>query len=518
MDLIESLFWGSLLRGSQCVLQAAPYIVAGLITAGIFRRLLGHDEMRRLFGHGTWRAIPQAWIIGMLLPICSLGVIPVAREMRRAGLTGGTILAFALAAPLFNPLSLLYGLTLSEPFTIFAFGLCTLLVVTVVGVIWDRLFPNSTIAEPPPRAVPHGLRRMLAVGVVSARELAGPSLPYLLVGVFGVVALSWILPYGSLQRTMSHQNPWAPLLMAAIAVPAYATPMLAMSQLGSMFQHGNSVGAAFTLLTLGAGTNLGLVLWMQRSYGWRRAATWFALLMSVVIVLSYGVERPLYPTAIEAADHTHAFDVYCRPFPTGMDHLGTLVWNKLRQGTQIHEIYGMIGLAVILLSGVSLLRLDRRVRIEDWLEHPVPEGESVRKWYSAALPAPVLGFAALVMLFVVSVVGCFTYYPPAPEALEQISNAQIETLAAAVSGDRQHAEHWLPIYTDWVRKLQVGVYLRMGHVSEYQRMKAKLVEDRLELLQHEMADGDSKEVHKLVWAITLSQRRLRESFLEAGNG
>jgi uncharacterized membrane protein YraQ (UPF0718 family) len=188
METIESLFWGAVLRGSQCVLQASPYIVAGLVTAGIFRRLLGHDGLRRLFGHGTWRAIPQAWIIGMLLPICSLGAIPVAREMRRAGLTGGTILAFALAAPLFNPLSLLYGLTLSEPLTILAFGLCTLVVVTVVGVIWDRLFPDSTIAEPAPPPVAHGVRRMLAVGVVSAREIAGPSLLYLIVGVSGVAA------------------------------------------------------------------------------------------------------------------------------------------------------------------------------------------------------------------------------------------------------------------------------------------------------------------------------------------
>jgi hypothetical protein len=45
-------------------------------------------------------------------------------------------------------------------------------------------------------------------------------------------------------------------------------------------------------------------------------------------------------------------------------------------------------------------------------------------------------------------------------------------------------------------------------------MKAKLVEDRLELLGHEMAEGDAKEIHQLVFAITMSQRRLRQSFLE----
>jgi len=514
METFESLLWGAVLRGSQCLLQAAPYIVTGLVTAGIFRRLLGHEGMRRLFGHGTRRAIPQAWMVGMLLPICSLGVIPVAREMRRAGLSGGTILAFALAAPLFNPLSLLYGLTLSEPFTIFAFGFCTLIVVTVVGLIWDWLFPNSSIAEVPPQPVPQGPRRMLAVAVVSAREIAGPSLLFIVVGVLGVVALSCILPHASLQRTMSHENPWAPLLMAAIAVPAYATPMLAMSQLGSMFQHGNSVGAAFTLLTLGAGTNLGLVLWMQRSYGWRKASVWFGMLLSVVLILSYGVERPLYPTAIEAAGHTHAFDVYCRPFPDGITGLGRIVWDKLRQNTQVHELYGAMCLGAFFLAGIALLLLDRRFRIEDWLERPVPESAAGPAWHSASLPASVLGFSALVVLVVVSVVGCFTYYPPSKEALEQISNAETETLAAAISGDRKHAEHWIPIYADWVRKLQVGVYLRTWHLSDYQRAKAKLVQDRLELLEHELADDDKEAVRALVASISRSQRRLRASFLE----
>lgn len=512
MEILYTFFWGGVLRGSQCLLQAAPFLVTGLVIAGVFRRLLGPDAIRTMFGHGTRAAIPRAWAIGMVLPICSLGVIPVAREMRRAGLSGGTILAFALAAPLFNPLSLLYGLTLSEPITILAFGLCTLLVVTIVGLIWDRLFPNSGVGEAPPQPVPKGLRRMLAVAIVGAREIAGPSLLFIVVGILGVVALSCVLPHDSLQSTMSHKNPWAPLLMAAIAVPAYATPMMAMSQLGSMFQHGNSVGAAFTLLTLGAGTNLGLVLWMQRTYGWRKGAVWLGLLLSIVLLLSYGVERPLYPTEIEPADHTHAFDIYCRPFTVGMTGLGQVVWNKVRQDTQIHELYAAVFLGVILLAGIALRLLDRRFRIEDWLERPVPDAVAKAAWYNASLSAPTLGFAALLVLIGVSVVGCYTYYPPSSEAFEQISNAQTETLAAALSGDRKHAEHWIPIYADWVRKLQVGVYLRTWHLSDYQRATAKALEDNLELLEHELAAGEKDAVHALVAEIGRSERRMRVSF------
>ncbi len=510
--MLNSLFWGGVLRGAQALLQASPFIVTGLLVAGVFRRLFGHDTLRKMFGHGTWRALPQAWAIGMLLPICSLGAIPVIRQMRRAGLSGGTILAFALSAPLFNPLSLLYGLTLSEPFTIVAFALCTLVVVTVVGLIWDRLFPEQGTAEESPNPVPHGLRRMLAVGLVGVREIGGPSLPFIVLGLFGVVLLSWVLPTGSLQRTMSHENPWAPLLMAAIALPAYATPMMAMSQLGSMFQHGNSVGAAFTLLTLGAGTNLGLVLWMHRSYGMRRTAAWLGLLLAIIVGLSYGVERPLFPTAIEPAGHTHAFDVYCRPFATGTPDLAARVLDKIRQETQVHEAYSAIFLGALLIAGVALWLFDRQARVEAWLERTPPETCVRKAWQDVALPAPVLGVAALIILVGLSVIGCYTYYPAPAEALEQVANANTETLSAALVGNRSQAEHWIPIEADWVRKLQVGVYLRTGRVSEYHRMKARILEDRLELLKHELADEDREAVRKLIGSITRAEQRLRTAF------
>jgi uncharacterized membrane protein YraQ (UPF0718 family) len=512
MSLAYALFWGSVLRGAQCLLQAAPFILTGLVIAGVFRRLLGAETIRTMFGHGTRAAIPRAWAIGMALPICSLGAIPVARELRRAGLSGGTILAFALAAPLFNPLSLLYGLTLSEPITIFAFALCTLLVVTVVGLIWDRLFPNTGMAESQPPPVQHGWRRMLAIAVVGAREIAGPSLLLIAVGIFGVVALSCVLPQTALQRSMSHTNPWAPLLMAAIALPAYATPMTAMSQLAAMFQHGNSVGAAFTLLTLGAGANLGLLLWMQRSYGWRKTIVWLGLLLTVVLTFSYAVERPLYPSATEPADHTPAFDIYCRPFATGTKNLDATVWAKLRQDAQPHELYAAALLGIAMLAGIALRVADRRFRIEDWLERPAGHGEAEPSWYNASLSPTTLGFASLLILIAVSVVGCYAYYPPLNEAFEQIENARTEALAAALSGDRKYAERWIPIYSDWVRKLQVGVYLRTWHLSDYQRATARAVEDKLELLDHELAAGDPDAVHALVADVSRAEERMRASF------
>ncbi|MCA9161982.1 MAG: permease [Planctomycetales bacterium] len=250
---MESLLWGAVLRFFQALVQASPTILIGLIVAGVLHRLLGHAGTRRLFGDNSWRSLPQAWAVGMLLPVCSLGVIPVVREMRRAGVSGGAILAFGLTAPLFNPISVLYGLTLADPIVILTFTFCSLVIVTVVGIGWDKLFPHTAEAEPEPPAVGYGVRRMVSIAIFSARDLAGPTSLYIVAGLLGVATLSLLLPSGYLQTAAEPDDPWAPLFMSAMAVPAYAAPMTAMVQLASMFQHVNSVGAAFALLALALG-------------------------------------------------------------------------------------------------------------------------------------------------------------------------------------------------------------------------------------------------------------------------
>ena len=40
-----------------------------------------------------------------------------------------------------------------------------------------------------------------------------------------------------------------------------------------------------------------------------------ACLFFVVLGLGYAIDGPLYPRGVQPADHTHAFDSYCNPFP-----------------------------------------------------------------------------------------------------------------------------------------------------------------------------------------------------------
>ena len=460
--MISTVLLGALLRFLQALLQATPTILVGLVVAAVFQRLLGRDNTRKLFGDNTWRALPQAWLIGMLLPVCSLGVIPILRELRKAGISGGTILAFGLTAPLFNPISILYGLTLADPVVIFTFCLCSLAIVTVVGISWDRLYPGTAEIEEAPPKVAHGFKRILAICVACARELAGPSMLYIAIGLLGVASLSVVLPAGSLQSAAEHDDPWAPLFMSLIAIPAYATPMTAMVQLASMFQHGNSVGAAFALLALGAGANIGLVVWTMRTYGFRHSVVWFSILVAIVVVLSYGVDGPLYPHGVEPAGHTHAFDIYCFPFHEGTTATIGMVAKLLSEKLAAHEIVALALATSLAIAGLVLAAIDpKREKIEAWLQR---EPETQPK-YDLVIPGPVLGTIALIGLVAISVFGCYLYYPPPGEVFEEMRLINGEVVSAATSQDWDTALYWIPIYDDWTRKLQVSVVLRGGELD-----------------------------------------------------
>ncbi|MFO1044465.1 MAG: permease [Planctomycetaceae bacterium] len=516
--MVSAILWGACLRIVQAALQAAPFIFTGLCITGMLHRLMGQQNTRRLFGSNSVVSLFQSWLIGMLLPGCSLGVIPIVKQLRRSGIAVGTIFAFALSSPLFDPLSILYGLTLSKPITIIAFAFCSLVVVTVSGSIFDWIFPGTEITEEEPPETPHGVKRLLSVLVVMARESTSSTAGLIACGLLGAGLLSMALPPASLGQSMGHDNPYSPLLMTVIAIPAYATPMTAMGQLGSMFQHGNSVGAAFILLIFGAGMNLGLFVWMVVNYGWKKSATWFGLMLLIVIGFSYGIERPLYPTDIEPADHTHAFDIYCQPFQASShpaDGYPAEIWRRIRLETQLHEIVGASLLAMLISLGLFLKWLDRRWVIETWLNRqPTEAGSRSLKW-DIVVPGPVLAIAGLLTIIAGSAVGCFAYYPDPIETLEELKLAKTEALSAALSGKTENALHWIPVCESWNRRLQVGTYLRRGRLSEYHRMKARVFQERLEELEHMISDHDPiDEIRKQVSDTSRSFGRLSFAFRE----
>jgi len=136
-------------------------------------------------------------------------------------LSQGTIVAFGLTAPLFNPMSVLYGLTLSDPIAILTFSLCAMVIVSLLGFAWNRIVKvddEAIIDEATPSS---GIKRTISVFDSTSRALVGPMLGYLAIGIFFSVFLAVALPKGQLQNQVDHDSMVAPIVVAAVATPIY---------------------------------------------------------------------------------------------------------------------------------------------------------------------------------------------------------------------------------------------------------------------------------------------------------
>jgi hypothetical protein len=502
------MFWtivlGVTLRTGQIIVECSMTLACGFIVAGVMRRMLGAAGTRRLFGGPGLKGLFRAWAIGTLLPVCSLGVIPIAREMRRAGVRSGTLLAFVLAAPHINPISLLYGLTLSEPVVVICFAAASLVVALAAGFLWDRVLGRS--ADDPPDVgpdgtgpgdepmPPYGIKRLTAVLVTAAREAAGPTMGYVAIGLLATGLIAGSLPQGLFSHTMQHFEWQSPLIMSAIALPLYCGPLQGMMRLGLMFEHGNSVAASFVLFELGIGVNLGMVAWLATQYGWKRIIYWLGLICVVTLGLAYAMDHPLYFAAREE-DHTHAFDEWCNLFPSATLDQWWIVRDRLVEKL---EVIGSasLGILVLLIALGGILSLDRRGAIDAYLLRQPAAATRPKTIWNRELPGPLLGGLALLALLGFSIVALYVYYPTPADTFDEIRHVRADAWDAVTTGRRDEAIRLIQHWDLLTRKLQVGAFIRSGKIDRTatevtEDLRESLEDVRDALLAHDLAKARS---------------------------
>jgi len=79
--------------------EMAPFLVLGFAMAGLLRIFFNEEWVRRHLGQKGFRQIVKAVLIGIPLPLCSCGVIPVAAGIRRQGGQRGAVAAFTASTP-----------------------------------------------------------------------------------------------------------------------------------------------------------------------------------------------------------------------------------------------------------------------------------------------------------------------------------------------------------------------------------------------------------------------------------
>lgn len=89
------------------ILEALPFVVIGVVVSSLIQELVSRERMMAMLPKSGPLAVVGSALLGMVLPVCDCGTIPVARSLIRKGMPVSAAMSFTLAAPVVNPLTML---------------------------------------------------------------------------------------------------------------------------------------------------------------------------------------------------------------------------------------------------------------------------------------------------------------------------------------------------------------------------------------------------------------------------
>jgi hypothetical protein len=508
-----NLVWIILFRTLQSGLESIPTLLCGLFVAGLIRGMIGPDAVRRWFTDDPRVGPVRAWFTGMLLPVCSLGAIPIAWELRRAGVPRATVLTFLLTAPLADPFSLISAFQKMEGQGAFGLGVFVFLLVGSFivlvgsGVLLGRWLPE-TVAPPDLSPLPaSGLRRVGITFLTASRGLTGGLFPILVVGLFGSGLLA-VASGGALERAARDQSWGAPWHMALISLPFYVPTAQGTSLILELLLQGVTVGSVFIFFLLGVGCNLGTLAWIARTFGIRVLIRAAPVVVGAGLIVGYALPFALVSRAPQAMLGRRLLEIESGGGvrTARIRALKTTVMNDMSE-PQLFLIGAGCVLGGLVLTGLVARAVGQRGTVDYWMTRAVsqPSQDRVAGW-NRQLSAPHLVLAGMALGLVTVGAGLFIYYPAPSDLLNEMDNIHVE-LVLAQRSDPLPRENLLRLATQWQRlqhKLAVGDLLRRGRFDP--RLKAMSEELRIVLDKYRQAIVEQSEPEELAILCTEAHR------------
>ena len=310
---------------AEVLAQLAPFLLLGFIAAGLLHAFVPARWLMRAVGGNGTGPIVRAALIGIPLPLCSCGVVPVAVELRRRGAGRGATTSFLVSTPETGVDSISTSFAVLHPLMVIFRPVAALFTAVLTGFAVERLTKGpATEVEHDPHCCHADAEKEIDGG---AKGLLG-GMRYAFVDLFGEVGL-YLMPAVLVTAlltvfidvpgyvTESVPSPFLQMLLLLVAgIPVYVCAAAATPVAAALILAGFSPGAALVFLLAGPATNLITISAAVQTLG-KAGAVVYTLTIAVVSLLFGLLLDLLYhqfeiaPTA--SAGHAH-------------DHLGWLQW------------------------------------------------------------------------------------------------------------------------------------------------------------------------------------------------
>ncbi len=297
------------------------WLVFSFFLCGLLHIVLRPEFLQKSLGNTKLSSLVKATISGMLLPICSCGVVPLAMSLYYSGAYLGPTLAFLVATPIINPAAVLLAFALLGPQLTIIYVITGFILPIIIGVIGNKWGKNELVspmaaamANAPAGA---GLKRFAKVKTPwhkkfysgldwGVRSLGLQVSRYVLVGILFAALLLTIIPMSFIQDYLSSPALISLLGVVILGAIMYVCAVGHIPFIAALIAAGAAPGVAITFLLSGVATNLPELISIYKLIGKRTVVIYTVTVVVLSVMVGYITNVLLLPGFTPVFDLSNA--------------------------------------------------------------------------------------------------------------------------------------------------------------------------------------------------------------------
>ena len=275
-------------------IESAPYLLIGLMLAGIIRILVPDKWINKALGKNS--SVLTAALIGTPVPLCSCSVIPAAMGIRRAGASKASTTSFMVATPETGVDSIGVTMALMGPIMAIVRPIAAIISAVMAGLLvrwWDVETPpkqetiKSCCSNKHKVEANTSFHNKLKTAVIYGYgKLLADFMNWLLVGLFFAALIQTFVPQTLL--TEYGDGVLAMMLIVLVSIPMYICATASTPVAAGMMMAGISPGAALVFMLAGPATNIATLMVVKNELGNRSLISYLTGVIVTAMLMGTG--------------------------------------------------------------------------------------------------------------------------------------------------------------------------------------------------------------------------------------
>ena len=303
-------------------LQMSPFLLMGMFVSGLISMFVNSRLILKHIGSKNFLSILKSTVLGIPVPLCSCGVIPVAATLRDSGASKGSTVSFLVSTPQtgVDSIFLTYGMlgpvfALFRPLAAFVSGIFSGMVINSFDDDTHHHLPDPDDAPNDKKPLIERLYSGLSYGFLT---LPSDIVVPLFQGLIIAAAIAIIIPPDFIAEKFSTSSYIMLFMMLAVSLPIYVCATASIPIAVALMAKGVTAGAVFVFLMAGPATNASSIAVVKNILGRKTMAHYLFLISSTAVLFGFILDSfiTIGLPAVSSSSHTHADDSYISLFFT----------------------------------------------------------------------------------------------------------------------------------------------------------------------------------------------------------